>query len=118
MEDLTGGNAEAVPNRKAEKRKLVEDITSDEVKKVKLMALATEPPSQNSAYNSGSGPPTSGTSPPGTPPRSGSDSLSAPSSQATGQCQVNNSNHKKKSLLDMLLAGGKVDVGKGFGLFD
>jgi hypothetical protein len=41
------------------------------------------------------------------PPRTAGP-LSAPSS----------SKASKKSLLGMLLAGGKVDVGKGFGLFD
>jgi hypothetical protein len=44
------------------------------------------------------------------PPRSGplSAPLSAPSPSSS----------QKKSLLGMLLTGGKVDVGKGFGLFD
>jgi hypothetical protein len=101
--DLTGGNVESVPDRKG-KRKLVEDITSDEAKKVKLMELASEPPPLTS----------------GTPPRTSrtprtTGPLSAPStSRASGQVD----NSKKKSLLGLLLTGGKVDAGKGFGLFD
>jgi hypothetical protein len=105
---LTGGNVESVPDRKG-KRKLVEDITSEEAKKVKLMELASEPP-----------PLTSGPLTSGTPPRTSrtprtSGPLSAPSSsRASGQVD----NSKKKSLLGLLLTGGKVDAGKGFGLFD
>jgi hypothetical protein len=98
--DLTGGNVEAVPDRKAGKRKLVEDVTSDEAKKVKLMELASGPLTSET--------PTSGTPPRASRPPRTSGPLSAPSS----------SQASKKSLLGLLLAGGKVDVGKGFGLFD
>jgi hypothetical protein len=104
--DLTGGNVEAVPDRKAGKRKLVEDVTSDEAKKVKLMELSTEPltsePSGLLSDERGGGDERASR-----PPRTAGP-LSAPSS----------SKASKKSLLGMLLAGGKVDVGKGFGLFD
>jgi hypothetical protein len=82
---MTGGNAEAVPDRK---RKIVnEEKTSDEAKKVKLSALTSEQPSSSS---------------PSSP---------SPSTQEGKK-------GKKKSLLGQLLTDGKVEAGRGFGLFD
>jgi hypothetical protein len=92
---MTGGNSEAVPDRKG-KRKITEDnINSiDEAKKVKLMALTSEPSSASSP--------------------SPSTSKSAP-----GRVQVQSQVERgKKSLLGQLLNSGKVDAGRGFGLFD
>jgi hypothetical protein len=90
--EMTGGNSEAVPDRKG-KRKLTED-NIDEAKKVKLMALTSEPAPS--------------------PPPYPSTSQSAPG-RAQGQGQVGSA---KKSLLGQLLNSGKVDAGRGFGLFD
>jgi hypothetical protein len=104
---LTGGNVESVPDRKG-KRKLVEDNTSEEAKKVKLMELASESPPP---LTSGPPPLTSG-------PSSASVSAASSSSRAPGQSQSQIQNSKKKSLLGLLLKGGKFDAGKGFGLFD
>jgi hypothetical protein len=109
--DLTGGNVEAVPDRKAGKRKLAEDVTSDEAKKVKLMELSSEQLTYESSSllsdERGGGDERASR-----PTRS--DPLSAPRSAPS----PSPSSSQKKSLLGMLLTGGKVDVGKGFGLFD
>jgi hypothetical protein len=51
---MTGGNSEAVPDRKG-KRKITEENISDEAKKVKLTDLTSEP-------SSSSGPPFSAVS--------------------------------------------------------
>jgi hypothetical protein len=91
---MTGGNSVAVPDRKG-KRKLTED-NIDEAKKVKLMALTSEPASAPS------------------PSPSPSTSKSAP-----GRAQVHSQVERgKKSLLGQLINSGKVDAGRGFGLFD
>jgi hypothetical protein len=71
------------------KRKLNED-NIDEAKKVKLMALTSVPP----------------------PAPSPSTSISA---QGRVHSQVERG---KKSLLGQLINSGKVDAGRGFGLFD
>jgi hypothetical protein len=104
--DLTGGNSESVPDRKG-KRKITEENITEEAKKVKLMALTSEPPASTS------GPfPFSAASP------SPSTSGRAPGRiQSQSQSQIQEGN-KKKSLLGLLLTGGKVDAGRGFGLFD
>jgi hypothetical protein len=44
--EMTGGNAEAVPDRKGKRKN--EDKTADEAKKVKLSALTSEPPASSS----------------------------------------------------------------------
>jgi hypothetical protein len=85
---MTGGNSEAVPNRKG-KRKVTEE-NSDEAKKVKLTELTTS--------SSSAGPPSAGPS------------SSSPSANVTKE--------KKMTLLGHLLNDTKVDAGRGFGLFD
>jgi hypothetical protein len=96
--EMTGGNSEAVPDRKG-KRKITEENIADEAKKVKLMALTSEPFSAVSAASPSPSPSTSGRAP------------------GRIQSQVQEGK-KKKSLLGQLLNGGKVDAGRGFGLFD
>jgi hypothetical protein len=93
--ELTGGNMEAVPDRPIlkGKRKLAEDSSSDEAKKVKLMELALD--SQLT------------TAPPPKP-------VASPSASAASKV----SSAKKKSLISLLLTSGEINVGKGFGLFD
>jgi hypothetical protein len=86
--EMTGGNSEAVPNRKG-KRKVTEE-NSDEAKKVKLTEHTT---SSSSAGPSSAGP-----------------SSSSPSANVIKE--------KKMTLLGHLLNGTKVDAGRGFGLFD
>jgi hypothetical protein len=90
--EMTGGNSEAVPDRKGKRKIVTEEKTADEAKKVKLMALTSEPPASSSGL-----------------PYS---SAASPSSQAQ-----EGKKEKKKSLLGQLLTE-KVDAGKGFGLFD
>jgi hypothetical protein len=86
---MTGGNSEAVPDRKGKRKN--EEKTADEAKKVKL---TSEQPASSSGrpYSSAASP--------------------SPSSQAQ-----DNMKEKKKSLLGQLLTE-KVDAGRGFGLFD
>jgi hypothetical protein len=86
--EMTGGNTEAVPDRKG-KRKITEE-NSDEAKKVKLTDLTSEQSSSSSAGPSSAGP--------------------SSSAAATKE--------KKTSLLGRLLNDTKVDAGRGFGLFD
>jgi hypothetical protein len=85
---MTGGNAEAVPDRKGKRKN--EDKTADEAKKVKFSALTSEPRASTSGAS------TSGKQ------------FSSPSAKDS---------MKKKSLLGQLLTE-KVDAGRGFGLFD
>jgi hypothetical protein len=87
--EMTGGNSEAVPDRKGKRKN--EEKTADEAKKVKL---TSEQPASSSGrpYSSAASP--------------------SPSSQAQ-----DNKKAKKKSLLGQLLTE-KVDAGRGFGLFD
>jgi hypothetical protein len=124
--DLTGGNAEAVPDRPIlkGKRKLVEDSTSDEAKKVKLMELASDSQLTNAPPPPAAGP-SAGQSSKSTPGPSSRPSASASaassatvSSAAASSLAPKAESSKKKSLLGLLLTGGEIDVGKGFGLFD
>jgi hypothetical protein len=100
---MTGGNSEAVPDRKG-KRKITEENIADEAKKVKFTDLTSEPPASSS-----SGPPFSAVS------------AATPSPSTSGQIQSQaqeGRKEKKKSLLGHLLTDKKVDAGRGFGLFD
>jgi hypothetical protein len=117
IKDLTGGNAESVPDRKG-KRKLVEDYTSEEAKKVKLMELASESPLTSVPPPPASGPSSGPSSGPLSASASAASSAASSSSRAPGQSPSEIQNSKKKSLLGLLLTGGKIDAGKGFGLFD
>jgi hypothetical protein len=102
--EMTGGNSEAVPDRKG-KRKITEENIADEAKKVKLTDLTSEPPAPSS---SSSGPPL---------PAISANSAATPSPSTSGTAQAQKGG-KKKSLLGQLLTDGKVDAGRGFGLFD
>jgi uncharacterized membrane protein YgcG len=103
--DLTGGNAEEVPERPVlkGKRKLADTSDSaDEAKKVKLMELADSevtyesPPTQTQSQPTPTPGPSTRPNPRQSPAKPG-----------------------KKSLLGMLLKeDGEIDVGEGFGLFD
>jgi hypothetical protein len=99
--DLTGGNAEEVPERPVlkGKRKLADTSDSaEEAKKVKLMELADS----DVTYEP---PPTQPTPTPG------------PSTRPLPRHSP--ATPRKKSLLGLLLKeGGEIDVGEGFGLFD
>jgi hypothetical protein len=99
---MTGGNSEAVPERKGKRKIITEENIADEAKKVKLADLTSEPSSSSSP----SGPPL---------PAVSADSAAIPSPSGTAQAQKGG---KKKSLLGQLLTDGKVDAGRGFGLFD
>jgi hypothetical protein len=100
---LSGGNVEAITDKTPDrKRKMVEDDSSEESKKVNFMELAAPSPSD---------PPPSASAP--------APSLSKPapsSSAASGR--VKKKKDGGKSLLGMLLSRDQVDVGKGFRLFD
>jgi hypothetical protein len=98
--EMTGGNAEAVPDRKG-KRKITEVNSADEAKKVKLTDLTSEPPA----------PPFPAIS------AVSANSAATPSPSTSGTAQAQKVG-KKKSLLGQLLNEGKVDAGRGFGLFD
>jgi hypothetical protein len=122
--DLTGGNAESVPDRKG-KRKLVEDSISEEAKKVKLMELASDsqlttvPPQPAAGPSAGpSSKPTPGPSsrPSASASAASSATVSSAASASIRAPKIEAS--KKKSLLGLLLTGREIDVGKGFGLFD
>jgi hypothetical protein len=95
---MTGGNSEAVPERKG-KRKITEENSADEAKKVKLTDLTTKPPAVAAISASSAATPT-------------------PSPSTSGTVQIRATSGKKKSLLGQLLNAGKVDAGKGFGLFE
>jgi hypothetical protein len=109
--ELTGGNTEAVPDRPIlkGKRKLAEDSTSDEAKKVKLMELALDSQLTNAPLPAAAG----STARPAPSPSASASATSTASSAAASSMAP-----KKKSLIDLLLTGGEINVGKGFGLFD
>jgi hypothetical protein len=100
---MTGGNTEAVPERKG-KRKITEG-NSDRTKKVKLTDLTSKPPAVAAVAAITA---SSAASPAPTP---------SPSTSGTAQSRATTSG-KKKSLLGQLLNAGKVDAGRGYGLFD
>jgi hypothetical protein len=94
-------------NRPDRKRKIDDDGT-EEAKKVKLMELAS--PTSSSSVSAASDP----ASQPA--PASILSVSSSPSPSASGQAKKKKEGGK--SLLGMLLSGERVNVGKGFRLFD
>jgi hypothetical protein len=104
IKDLTGSNAESVPERKGKRKLTADKTTTDEIKKVKLMELALEAP------------------PASVPAAAAASTKALPSSSSSSfnptTPKAISKNSKKKSLLDLLLTGGEIDAGKGFGLFD
>jgi hypothetical protein len=97
---LSGSNlstVDTVDTPTDRKRKLAEeDKAADETKKVKLMQMAS----------------------PSFPASSSSSSTAAPPSAQSQSAQAAPSKSKGKNLLDILMRGEKLDVGKGFRLFD
>jgi hypothetical protein len=100
---LSGGNVEAITDKTLDrKRKLVEDDSSEEAKKVKLMKLAS---------------PTSTSDLSPSAPSALAPSAPSRSSQVAASGRVKKKDGGK-SLIGMLLSGDQVDVGRGFRLFD
>jgi hypothetical protein len=91
---LSGANVSVIAEAPDRKRKLTEDDEdTEEAKKVKLMEMASPSSCSSSAVASAS---------------------SSLSSSASGQAKKEGG----KSLLGILMSGKRVDVGKGFRLFD
>jgi hypothetical protein len=99
--EWTGGNTEAVPERKGKRKIVTEERLADEAKKVKLADLTSEPSSSS---------PSSAPTPPAV---SANSADNPPSTSGTAK-----EGGRKKSLLGQLLTDGRVDAGKGYGLFD
>jgi hypothetical protein len=106
-QSLTGSNAVVADRTPDRKRKLDEEDDTEEAKKVKLMEMDSPHSAASVAPSASDSQPSSASQP----------STSHPSSFL---CAALGQQRKKegKSLLGILLSGKKVDVGKGFRLFD
>jgi hypothetical protein len=100
--EWTGGNTEAVPERKGKRKIVTEERLADEAKKVKLADLTSEPSSSSSPSSA-----------PAPQAISANSADNPPSTSGTAK-----EGGGKKSLLGLLLKDGRVDAGKGYGLFD
>jgi hypothetical protein len=101
--EWTGGNSEAVPERKGKRKIVSEENLAEEAKKVKFADLTSEPSASSPS------------SAPLLPADSANSAANLPSTSGLAKVQDGG---RKKSLLGQLLTDGRVDAGKGFGLFD